>query len=92
GPAGGGIGAGSGDAVAPRPADQHGQQVQQPGRVSANPGMGPGKDRRVGKPGGSGEDRRAVGDRRNFNDPNYKGLERRSGQDRRSVKERRKSP
>ena len=40
----------------------------------------------------SGEDRRAVGDRRNFNDPNYKGPERRSGQDRRSVKERRKSP
>lgn len=40
----------------------------------------------------SGEDRRAGGDRRNFNDPNYKGPERRSGQDRRSVKERRKSP
>jgi hypothetical protein len=39
-----------------------------------------------------GEDRRSGVDRRKFDDPNYRGLERRSGPDGRSGKERRKSP
>jgi hypothetical protein len=37
------------------------------------------------------KDRRLGVDRRKFDDPNYKGLERRSGRDRRSGMERRKS-
>lgn len=43
------------------------------------------KERRTGK-----EQRSGIS-RRKFNDPNFKGPERRSGRDRRSVKERRKS-
>jgi hypothetical protein len=36
-------------------------------------------------------DRRSVQNRRKFNDPNYKGPERRSGKERRSGNDRRKS-
>ena len=39
----------------------------------------------------SQKDRRVGVDRRKFDDPNYKGPERRSGKDRRSGVERRKS-
>jgi len=39
----------------------------------------------------SQRDRRLGVDRRKFDDPNYKGRERRSGRDRRSGLERRKS-
>jgi len=35
---------------------------------------------------------RIDGDRRIFNDPNYKGPERRSGEERRTNKDRRKRP
>jgi len=39
----------------------------------------------------SGKERRSEEGCRKFNDPNYKGLKRRSGQDRRSGGDRRKS-